>query len=518
MDIKLLLVKSISALYQASYLGSAVENTKDLVKQALVYTRMPDVNSETSVERGSIVQLRTTLLWMLAQSESQPYDRADLLQRLRVNVGTDDKLYDALNQGLPALENADKDEIGKVVGRFRRELKKYVSQERTKEVLKNASYQASFKGDGINDWQAFLNKIGEDLKSIDLDQETKHDPAYVATIDFDDPESVDRAYETLEELLSDEGVIKLPFKRANDLFGENQGMRRGEFLNWNALPGNYKSGWLLDTFVGGAIFNDPFLFDKTKIPAMVMFSTEDEAPIIMQKIFVILKQRETGLPVIVKKIPKEEIRAYVISQMQARGWKIFIHKVRPSLFTYTKYIQAMEEYKAKGFEIALCVCDYLSMFNKEGCRNDNKGDEFQDLFRRVREYCAINRITHPTAHQLSTDAKNLARQFPDEWLKMIPGKGYYEGCKKLETEVDFEGYLNKKETNTGTFLEVLWGKHRKIGSTPQKAKYFALRFCEEPMHGLMYDLDREDSGYDIAGGRSAAEGGGKHWFDLETAD
>lgn len=517
MDIKLLLVKSISALYQCSAVGQSTESLKELIKQMLSYARLPEGPAESQIERSALAQMRTTLMWMINQPESQAYGRAEMLQRLRVNVGNDDKLYNAFVDGFSKIHDDEIPEVQKTVNRFRKDVRHFVALEKVKAALKQASYQASFRTNEIKDLQMFTNKVAEEITNLSLDQDTKNDPSVVADIDFDNPESLEEAYDSLEELLSSEGIIKTPWKAMNRSFGENYGIRRGEFVLLNALPGQYKSGMLLDLFIGAALFNDPHLFDKTKIPALLFISTEDEAPIIMQKIFVILKQHETGMPVDYKSFTRNEIVEYVKARMQARGWKILVRKVRPSMTTYSKLIETLEGYKQKGYEIAMMVGDYFSMFNKEGCRMDNKGDEFQDLFRRIREYSAINRIATPTAHQLSTEAKNVLRQFPDEWLTMLPGKGYYEGCRKLETEVDYEAYLAKKETPHGTFLEYVWGKHRKLGSTPLKAKHFFLKFNPEPMHGIQYDehLDIDMSFTNLAG-KAAHQGGGAQFFDISS--
>lgn len=516
MDVRLLVVQSITALYQASGVGQSTEGLKELIKQALVYAKLPENPAESQIERTALSQLRTTLLWMINQTESQAYGRNDLLQRLRLNVGQDDKLYSVFERGIVALTDDSQADVQKTINRFRKDIRHYISLEKVKDTLKKASYQASFRSNEIKDLKAFSMKVAEDITNLDVDSDLKNDPAVVADIDFDDPESMDKAYEQLEELLSSEGIIKTPFKAVNRSFGENDGIRRGEFVLLNALPGQYKSGMLLDFFIGTALFNKPHLFDKTKRAAIAFFSTEDEAPIIMQKIFTILKQRETGRPVDFKSYSRKEINEYVKSIMSASGYKILIRKIRPSMTTYSKVIEMLEDYKQKGYELTLLAFDYLSMLNKEGCRHENKGDEFQDLFRRIREYCAINRIAHPTAHQLSTDVKRLIRLYPDNWLSMLPGKGYYEGCSKLETEVDYEAYIAKHSTPLGTFLEYLWGKHRKLGSTPQKVKHFYLKFNPEPMHGLMYDVDlEEDLSYTNLGGKSMSEGGGAAYYDLE---
>lgn len=512
MDIKLLLVKSITLLFQESQLTEKIGSSAELVKRALDCIKLPETAASDGLERNTIVHLRTTLMWMIANAESQAYDRNSLLQRLRVNVGDDDNLYDAFLQGLGDYEN---DNLrSRAISGLRRNVQGFISKERVKEILKKAAHAATFKENDIEDWNAFLSKTSSDLSSIDMGGEIAEDPAFVKSIDFQLRESVAKAFQDMEDTMSDEGMIKLPWQALNRLCGGN-GIRRGEHWMFPALPHNYKSGVLVDIFIGICLFNDPFLFDKSKKPAVILYSSEDDVEIIIQKIFVILKQREHGLPVKYKEFTNDERTDYVMQHLTARGWNVFMHRVRPSQITYRKYTAHMEEYKAKGYEICAVVCDYLGMFNREGCNNAAAGDDIQDLHRRVREYTSANRIAHITAHQLSTQAKEHSRMKPDDWIFDMPGKGYYQGCKKIDDELDGECYINKRIVANGAFLEFLWGKHRKVGSTAEKDKYFALKFLEHPMYGIAYDVDAEDSSYNVVGGKAKSQGGGKEWFDID---
>jgi len=514
MDIKLLLAKSITLLFQTSQIDATGDlAARDLIKEAFEYIKLPDSVADDGIERNSIIHLRSTLLWMLATNESQAYDKNDLLQRVRLNVGSDDKLYSAFVQGIVVHENTDT--CLKSVNRIKKDLKKFVAQEKVKKIFKAAHHEASFKSTGIDDWTVFVSNAMNQLGQIDVGSDVKADPAFVMSVDFSLRESVSAAFKEMEDSLSDEGSIRMPFQGGNRMMGDRMAMRRGEFHLYNALPGNYKSGWLMDILIGACLFNDPYCFDPSKQAAAVLFSTEDDVPLIIQKIFVIIKQIETGLPVLVKKFTNDYMTDYVMEKLQARGWKVFIHRVIGSRFTFHKYIATLEDYKARGFELALVICDYLHMFSKEGCRRDSTGDDVQDLFRRIREYTAPNRILHCTAHQLSTAVKDLKRENPNNYIKDLPGKGYYESCKRLDTEVDFEAYLNKAVTPQGTFQELVWGKHRKVGATLEKHKYVVFKYHEPPMYGLIYDIDGDDQSLTAVGGKPLSEGGGRSWQDLE---
>lgn len=522
MDIKHFLVKAITLLYQEgqlSQLGHSKSSTvKPLIVDALQFIKLPEGEDSDGIERNVLVNLRTTLQYIMQLADGSSAEQIDLLQRLKLNLRGDDSTYAALATSIIQYTEDQVETLRRSINNGKREIRSYVSKEKAREILRKASHKLAFRSNEIEDLEGFVKGTMAELGEIDTGgADTKTDPAFISSVDFSNRESVRKAFSEMKAVLSTKGVIKTPFKAMNRMFGENEGIRRGETHLWNALPHNYKSGLLTDIFVGGCLFNDPFLFDESKKPAMVLLSTEDDISIIMKKLYVILKQRETEYTaaIIAKEVPEEDATDYVISQLKARGWEVFIHRVRPSLFSVHKYISTMEQYKADGYEVALVVADYLAMFNKSGRRAENKGDDIQDLFRATREYNAAELIAFVTAHQLSTDAKREKRVNPTGFLQQLPGKGYYEGCSKIDTEVDFEGYTNKQTVVNGSFQEFLWGKHRGIVAD-ESSKYFVLRYLDAPLYGLQYDVDlEEDLSYKVVGGKPNSQGGGKEWFDLE---
>src|SRR5690606_37285024 len=389
------------------YLEGNKADSKPIIKQALEYVKMPESPAGSGIERNALVLLRVTLLWMISNNDSQPYDRDDLLQRIKVNCADDEKLYEAFLDGLIII--ADPELLRRKVNGARRALQGFISREKAKDILRKASHQAAFKGEEIEDWSSFLAKTTQELNKIDMGGDIKVDPAFTSSIDFSNENSVLDAFQEMEDSLSDDGIVAFPFKGLNRMMGEQAGGRRGELALFPALPHNYKSGILMDIFLGACLFNNPYLFDKTKKPTIVFYSTEDDVPVIIKKIYVLLKQIETGLPINTKRLNMQEATKYVMERLTARGWHVHLFKVRPSLMTYRKLFAHLDEFKANGHEVAIVVCDYLGMFSKEGCNQGSTGDDVQDLYRRVREYTNSEKIFFATAHQLSTEAKSHSR-------------------------------------------------------------------------------------------------------------
>lgn len=511
MDIRLVLVNSITLLYQASLISDTYyDDAKDSVTELLKETSMPEASADEFAERNSLLQMHQTAKWMLGK-DSNFIDKKELLQRIRLNTGKDDRLYDTFLEAICDYE--DKDELTKIVNDKLHGIRKHLGREKLRKVLKQASHTVSFKSDTIGNWSDFVGDLLNQLETSTVSTSKAADPSIVSSVNFNDADTVTKGFDTLQQVLSTEGIIKTPWKRLNKLYGEQDGIRRGEMWSYEALAHNYKSGMLLDIAIGAALFNDPFTFDISKQGHIELISTEDDMEIILKRIYMILVHHYHNLPVVMQEIDMEVARNFVIEKLTARGWSFEITRVKPSEFTYRKLIQLLEQRKKEGKEICLLVLDYLSMFNKAGCNTGSTGDDVQDLFRRIREYTAANKIAVQTAHQLSTEAKALKRIYETNFLDHVIGKGYTDGCRKVDNELDGELYGNKINVRGRTLLEVGWGKHR--GVVPyDKHKYFLLPFRPAPMYGLEYDFDKEiDVSLDTANGRSQADGGGSDWYD-----
>ncbi|MNP89207.1 hypothetical protein D3C85_16110 [compost metagenome] len=515
MDVKLFLVKSVSLLFLESQLEGYSSGNPRMIREILSEIKLPETIGELGDGRNTLSNLRTTLLWMLNEGASQRYDVDSTLQRLRLNTNHDDVTYKSFEKLIRRYP--DETVVRKHINDISREIRRYKSRDKLHEIIKKASYTLSFREAEVEDWDSFVLQTAQDLLSVDLETEERVDPAFITSVNFNDKDSVTAAFEDMHRTMSTDGILKFPIKAMNKLMGVQGGPRRGEFGLVNALPGNNKSGTLLDMFIGVCIFNDPFLFDPSKKPLVLLYSTEDDVPVIIQKIYVILKQRETGVAQSIKGVTPTEAADYVMGKLQERGWFVELHRIKGSAFTYAKYIKHLEQYKAKGFEVCASFVDYLAMYSKDGCASGSTGDDLQDLYKRVREYTAPEKILQVTAHQLSTQAKEEKRMNPTKFIRDMPGGGYYQGCKKLDTEVDWEFYVNKQVVNNGTYLEYLWGKHRGVVEpTPEAHKYFVMKFLEDHMYGVPYDMDlEEDLSYKIVGGRPSSAGGGMQWNDID---
>lgn len=516
MEIRLLLLKAISVMYYASYVSgptnTVATDSVNLVDRLMDRLVLPEDSHDSTKERSALLKLRSQVIWMKNKGANEPYDLNDLMTRIRVSVADNDRLYDLFTNNLLVIDDADaaKDKYDSVRG----ELYEYIAAEDFLTILRKATRTLGFEKDGIENLSLYRDELMVKLQNLSLEGKRRASST-IRTIDLCDITDASKVYEMGLTAIDPRAILKLPFKAANRMTGDQGGARRGEWACTPALSGNNKSGDLLDTFISMCIFNHPVLFDDTKKPLHVYTTIEDKLELVMQKLFVILMQHEHALPIKVTDFTPDEMSTYVQKRLTANGWHVKFLEL-PGGTNWQEYVEELRTFQEDGYEIVSAGCDYVNLLGKQGIPIQVAGDDVQLVHRYVRFFTSPNNIYHYTAHQLSTQAKELARQRTD-YITQLPGKGYYEGCKKLDTELDYEKYLAKTLHAGVWWQEVMWGKHRKMGATPENDKYYALKFYELPgMIGFRYDYDLdEDLSYKKIGGRAASDGEGYDYRDFD---
>lgn len=508
MEVKLRLAKAISASYYSSHSGqNNTDQINNLLDKILAHLNFPE-DRGSDRERSAMVKVRSVLVWMKQKGCDTPYELNDLMARLRSATGDDDRLYDLFCKTLLLVDDPDaaRDKVKEV----HNELMEFIAVEELESLLRRATRQLGFDRDKIEDIRNFKEELVAKIQSLSIGGKSRA-ATVVRTIDLSDVSSVAEVFHLAQIAIDPKSILKLPFKAANRMTGDQGGARRGEWSNVSALPGQNKSGQLLDTFVSMCMFNTPVLFDESKKPLNLYFTIEDKLELVFQKLYVLLNQYEFGLPVVIKGISPTEMAEYVYSKLTRNGHTVKIMEL-PGGMSSDDYLDILRSFEDEGYEIISCGCDYVNLLGKQGIPVQVAGDEVQLLHRKLRSWCSPHNVFHYTAHQLSTDAKTLARQFPEDYLKRLPGKGYYEGCKKLDTEFDYEYMVAKTQHSGAWWQEVCWAKHRKIGATLDHDKYYALKFLEYPMLGFRYDVElEEDLSYPKVGGRNTTGSGVRDW-------
>lgn len=486
MDSRLILVKSIVLLYRESLLPSKTENSNDIIRVALESIKFSDVNIDLNQEKNTLIALKQTTIEMCDNSTDHIYEKEELLHRLKMNCGDDEKFYELFFQGIdPDLADGP---LKRTIINIRKSIHNHFREQKVEEILSKAAMEFKFRREKIKNVNQFVAEICGQLEPFQVDAIAK-DPAIVSDVDIGDEKSTSSVFTEIKNVDNGSGMMHTGFQGFNRL--TQGGFRRGEFVMISALQHNNKTGFTLNLFKQIALYNKPYMIDATKKPLLLRISFEDDITTNLQWLYQSLKENETGQKAIIGDIPEEEMSTYVKEKLQVNGFHVKLMRVDPTQWSYRHICNKVLELEAEGYEIHLLMLDYLAMVPTTGCSIGPMGSDLRDMFRRLRNFSNPKRITVITPHQLSTEAKMLIRDGRQDFVKMIPNLGYHDKCRTLDNELDLELYIHIEKVNGKSFLTIQRGKHRGVKIIPDAQKYMVLAFHD--VGGLRDDINGTDT-------------------------
>lgn len=490
MDNKLLLAKSATLLYRESMLADRSDNSSELVRTVLENVKVSDIGIGVNTDREVIMALKTTILEMCSAPQDHVYDRVDFMQRIRLNCGNDDKLFEAIRQGVEA--EITEASLKRSVINIRNSINNHFKEQTLGNVLSAASMKFKFERDSIKDINQFIAEVIAQLEPMHINGGGK-DPAVMDEIDIGNKESLQTAFNSVVKSASGERVYKCGWQDVNDAL---QGGFRVETTVVGALQHKYKSGFCRSVFAQIAQFNSPHTADPNKKPLLLYISFEDSVTDTLQFLYQYLKYDETHERVSLDGVTVEEMTEYVQTKLQATGFHIKLMRVDPSGWTYKSICNKVIELEAQGYVVEVLMLDYLSKLPTTGCISTGpSGTDVMDQLSRMRNFCAGKGIALITPHQISTEAKSLIRGGTpeDQFVKEIAERGYWERTKGLDRVYDCCILIHLFKHNKETYLSVLREKHRIPTIVDEEKKYFIYKF--PPKMPIPSDIRGERIGF-----------------------
>lgn len=475
MDAKLLLVKCITLLYRESQLPDRTDNSNDLVKTVLDTIIVPEGSIGLNTDKDTLRALKETACEMYLSPPDHEYDSASLLQRLKLNCGYDEKLYEAFEQGI--LATMDEGSLKRTIVNIRKMISNHFKEQQISDILQHASHKFRFQRDTVGDVNNFISTVIAQLEPLQI-MTTSKDPAVMSNIDIGDQQSIASVFNEIKNASDSKGILRSGWQGINLM--TQGGFRRGEQIIMPALQHKYKTGFSLSLFQQFAVHNTPYLLNPNRRPLLLRISFEDNITSNIQFVYQKLKFEETGDVIDMRKIAisNEDMASYIKTKLGVNGFSVKMIRVDPTQWSYKSICNKIIELEAEGYEIVALMLDYLGLVPTVGCIAGPAGTDMRDMFRRIRNFCSAKGITVLTPHQLSTEAKQLIRQgIPeDQFVKEINEKGYYAGCKQLDQEVDMEIYLHIFKYQKEWWLSAQRGKHRLPTIVNEDYKYLLMKF------------------------------------------
>jgi hypothetical protein len=473
MDDRLVLVKCITLLYRESLITEKTDNSSDLVRTILEEIKLPEYNLSINHDRDLLSSLKDTALYMCSNSIDYVYEKEELLQRLKVNCAADNKLYEAFEQGIS--KDMDEGSLKRTILNIRKFINDVFRENEIVKIVKDASVSVNFNREKIKSIRAFVTELCSKLEPYQIEANRK-DPAIIGAVDIGDETSLTEAYKDVAEMANNTSVMRTGWQGINTML--QGGFHRGGFTVIGALQHKFKTGFSLTLFKQIALYNEPCLINPAKKPCLVRISFEDSLQLNLQFLYQNLYENEHKKKANVKDVTPEFMASYVKEKLGATGFQIKMLRVNPSEWTYKDIQNYILELEANGYEVHMLMLDYLSMIPTTGCTVGPAGTDIRDLFRRIRNFCAQRSIAVVTPHQMSSEAKQLIRDGHQDFVKQVAEKGYWDGSKRLDQEVDREIYINIEKLNGLSYLTVQRGKDRLPTIIPDSHKYVVYQFEE----------------------------------------
>lgn len=476
MDNKLLLCKSITLLYRESLLADRSDNSTELVRTVLENVKVGEVGIGLNTDREVILALKATVLEMCTVPQDHVYDKAEFLQRIRINCVNDDKLYEAIRQGIePDITDAS---LKRSIVNIRNSINNHFKEQTVGNLLSVASTKFKFERESIKDVNQFIAELIAQLEPMHINGGGK-DPAVMGEIDIGNKESLRDAFTAVQKSTTGARIYKTGWQDVNEAL---QGGFRVETTVIGALQHKYKTGFTLSCFAQIAQYNSPHTTDPNKKPLLLRISFEDDIVQNLQFLYQYLKHDETHERITddeINKLTVDELAEYVQSKLQATGFHIKMRRVDPSQWTYKSLCNYIIELEAQGYAVEVLMVDYLSKLPTTGCITTGpSGTDVMDQLSRVRNFCAGKGIAFITPHQLSTEAKGLIRAGTpeDQFVKEIAERGYWERTKGLDRVYDCCILIHLFKHNKETYLSVFREKHRIPTIVDEDKRYFLYKF------------------------------------------
>ncbi|BEG72383.1 putative helicase [Pseudomonas phage PA1C] len=485
---KQLLVSCVTLLCLEHRPDSPASPSTELIDKIVGSLEIKETTVDHDHGRQTFLELRKLVQDLNKKVKHEFPSIAEVLQSVQVSCREENYLYEAVLNGVN--ENfPDGMAIMHRINSYRRSLNEYINDETIKAIMKEYSTKLLFNRGGGNDIAGMINEMGAKLDPyVKARAESRH-PAEMGCLDFDNPEGVEEFFEAVQTTLSADGAFKLGWKGFNRVLGSLGAFRRGEFITTAALQHNFKSYLVMLLFVHVALFNKPWMRDKSKKPLLLFATLENEISDNLLTIYKYIRENETGEEVIVKDIDKREAAAYVCARLEENGFKVKMVRFDPTEFTIGGFTNYLDGLQGQGYEIQFLVVDYLNMLPKTGLDAKVAGDDIRLLFRRMRNYTTPRGITFISPHQLGSDALQLMRENTEDFVKVVANKGYYDGCRRLGQEPDLELFHHIIRHKGKAYLAIQRGKHRNT-VTAEEDQYVLLPFSN--IGTIPWDIDKEE--------------------------
>jgi hypothetical protein len=486
----LILVKSITTTYLNRNLPDPNTKLPKLIAQILENTKMPSDGIGEGGEGDINRALLITYEWLSQVPLTTKVDVSEIKERLIINCAFAADYMESIERALD-VDYSDKDYIAERVKSVIQELEDTNTKVKTAAMLAKAHRKINFSAEHFN-FNDFVAEIHEGLEEVKASASKMHE-GFGGKVDFSDLDSIEETFEAAKESISTDGVLKTGLQGLNKMWGIGGYIRGGSYL-YGALTHNYKTGILLDHCRWMTMYNTPRVVDRNNpnrksMVLRISFENkpEQDLPILYRSIWEAEHQKKCDIA----EVSAREAAQYIKDKLGANGIHFEMLCFDPNNMDIWDVITILQGYEAEGFEIQALIIDYLELITKKNTQQKRMDENIVYAYEVLRNYAFPRGITQINAHQLSTQAQELAREGTSNLAKKLAPGHYWMNCKSLATKVDGACVMHIHAIDDQKFLTFAWAKNRTSSDTSERSKFFAYKF--EQYGGITDDVLAEKS-------------------------
>lgn len=481
----LLLIKGLSGIYLNRSLPEENGRLNSLVSNIMEKVKLP-VDTLGEGGEGDISRaLHNTLVWLKGAPKAQKISVPDIRERIIIDCGFAVEYSESIVRLLD-VDITDEDLVSERIASIISELNVAYNNILIEETVSTAHRRIKFSNETV-DFITIAKDLEERIREVEAGQSRFHE-GFGGEVNFDDEASIEKTFEAAKESLSTEGVLKTGLDGLNRMWGIGGYIRGGSYL-YGACTHNYKTGILLDHCRWFTMHNTPHLLDKKKTPMILRISFENKPEQDLPILYRSLWEAEHGKKCDIQTVSSREAAKYIKDKMTSNGFTFKMLCFDPNNMDVWDVITILQGYEAEGYEIHGVIIDYLELITKkQDSRIPRRQDEVINLtYEILRNHCFPRGITQINAHQLSTQALEIAREGTSNFAKKIAPGHFWQNSKSLATKVDGACIMHIHKLGDDAFLTFAWAKNRTSSDTPESRKAFAYKF--EEFGGINDDLD-----------------------------
>lgn len=477
MDVKHFLTSCIALLYLSSAASaSEFESAAEVAKESLAVVKQKSLNLD--IGSDTITELKNIITWQL---NIKDYDKSLLEAQLKLKLKDDVDSISSINS---ILDVPDEKTLYKRLRGLKTTCTLYKNKMDLLSTMDNSRFAYRLQPIGSDKEDALLEELEQ---KIHLTRKGgAQSLAYIGGIDFTSRNNILQTLKKAGAEYNLNGILTFGMQGWNNLFGDHQGIRRGETCLLSAMGHSYKSGQLLNCFAQVIEFNKPTYIMENSLKlspehrkaCAIHITIENNYLGDTQQLLKYYKEQETGEAFNIVNMTDgqmEEYSDYLADKLAGEG-KIhgFIEQFDASTFTYDELFDCIAKYQAQGYEVHFVSLDYAGRMSTKGCvATSGSGSDKRDLMKRLQAHALKHKYALMTAWQMSSDAQTKLREGEQFLVKAVKELGFYLDCRTVHNEVDMEIYQAFVIVGNKKYITWQRGKHRKPGNQPEEK----MKFC-----------------------------------------